>query len=71
VLGLAELWVGERRTVTGAVLLEARLQHVLAPTRLGPGAGLWHQIPVGQEKLRVHRRFLKDIQTADSEAAAA
>jgi hypothetical protein len=39
-------------------------------TRLGPGAGLWHQIPVGQEKLRVHRRFFKDIQTADSEAAA-
>lgn len=30
-LGLAGLWVGERRTVTSAVLLEARLQHVLAP----------------------------------------
>jgi len=28
-LGLAGLWVSERRTVTGAVLLEARLQHVL------------------------------------------
>ena len=30
-LGLAGLWVGERRTVSSAVLLEARLQHVLAP----------------------------------------
>jgi hypothetical protein len=30
-LGLAGLWVGERRTVTSAVLLEARLQDVLAP----------------------------------------
>jgi hypothetical protein len=27
-LGLAGLWVSERRTVTGAVLLEARLEHV-------------------------------------------
>ena len=40
-------------------------------TRLSPGTGLWHQITAGQEKLRVHRRFFKDIQTADSEAAAA
>jgi hypothetical protein len=30
-LGLAGLWAGERRTATSAVLLEARLQHVLAP----------------------------------------
>jgi hypothetical protein len=29
-LGLAGLWVSERRTVTGTALLEARLQHVLA-----------------------------------------
>ena len=29
-LGLAGLWVAERRTVTSTVLLEARLQHVLA-----------------------------------------
>ena len=28
-LGLAGLWVSERRTVAGAVMLEARLQHVL------------------------------------------
>ena len=35
-------------------------------TRLGPATGLWHQIPVGRETLRVHRRFFKDIETADS-----
>src|ERR1700722_2355906 len=38
-------------------------------TRLGPGAGLWHQIPAGQETLRVHRRFFKDLETADNFAA--
>jgi len=40
-------------------------------TRLGPGSGLWHVIPVGQQNLRVHRRFFKDIETADSQATAA
>ena len=40
-------------------------------TRLGPGSGIWHVIPVGSEKLRVHRRFFKDLETADTEAAAA
>jgi hypothetical protein len=35
-------------------------------TRLGPGSGVWHVIPVGHEKLRVHRIFFKDLQTADS-----
>jgi hypothetical protein len=35
-------------------------------TRLGPAAGMWHQIPVGRETLRVHRRFYKDIETADA-----
>jgi hypothetical protein len=40
-------------------------------TRLGPGTGLWHRIPAGSETLRVHRRFFKDIETADSVAAAA
>jgi hypothetical protein len=40
-------------------------------TRLGPpSGGLWHVIPVGNEKLRVHRRFFKDIQAADSGAAS-
>jgi hypothetical protein len=40
-------------------------------TRLGPGTGIWHSIPAGSETLRVHRRFFKDIETADSVAAAA
>jgi len=38
-------------------------------TRLGPAAGLWHQVPAGDETLRVHRRFFKDIEQADSLAA--
>jgi hypothetical protein len=37
-LGLAGLWVSERRTVTGAVLLESRLEHVLS--LLDPGSSL-------------------------------
>jgi hypothetical protein len=40
-------------------------------TKLGPGTGLWHQIPAGNETLRVHRRFFKDLETADSIASAA
>ena len=40
-------------------------------TRLGPGTGMWHRIPAGNETLRVHRRFFKDIDTADSVTAAA
>jgi hypothetical protein len=40
-------------------------------TRLGPGTGMWHQIPAGNETLRVHRRFFKDLEIADSAAAAA
>jgi hypothetical protein len=40
-------------------------------TRLGPGTGMWHRIPAGSETLRVHRRFFKDIDAADSVAAAA
>jgi hypothetical protein len=39
--------------------------------RLGPGSGMWHRIPAGQENLRVHRRFFKDIQAAGTTAAAA
>jgi hypothetical protein len=39
-------------------------------TRLGPGTGLWLQIPAGQETLRVHRRFFKDVEAADSVASA-
>jgi len=40
-------------------------------TRLGPGTGMWHQIPAGDETLRVHRRFFKDLEAADSVAAVA
>jgi hypothetical protein len=40
-------------------------------TRLGPGTGMWHQIPAGTETLRVHRRFFKDMETADTAVAPA
>jgi hypothetical protein len=40
-------------------------------TRLGPASGVWHKIPAGSETLRVHRRFFKDIETADRVGAAA
>jgi hypothetical protein len=40
-------------------------------TRLGPATGLWHRIPAGQENLRVHRRFFKELQAADSAVAVA
>lgn len=40
-------------------------------TRLGPATGVWHRIPAGGETLRVHRRFFKDIETADAQAPAA
>ena len=40
-------------------------------TRLGPGTGMWHRIPAGSETLRVHRRFFKDIEIADSVGASA
>ena len=40
-------------------------------TRLGPGTGVWHQIQAGSEKLRVHRRFYKDLDAADAALAAA
>jgi hypothetical protein len=35
-------------------------------TRLGPTSGVWHAIPANGETLRVHRRFFKDIATADA-----
>jgi len=40
-------------------------------TRLGPASGVWHKIQAGGETLRVHRRFYKDIETADAQAAPA
>ena len=39
-------------------------------TRLGPGAGLRHQVQAGGEKLRVHRRFFQDIEAADTAVAS-
>ena len=39
-------------------------------TRLGPASGVWHTIPANGEKLRVHRRFFKDLQTADAATPA-
>ena len=33
--------------------------------QLGPATGLWHRIPAGQETLRVHRRFYKELKAAD------
>jgi hypothetical protein len=40
-------------------------------TRLGPGSGVWHRFQAGPENLRVHRRFYKDMETADSALASA
>ena len=40
-------------------------------TRLGPPSGLWHVVPVDGKKLRVHRRFFKDIEIADTAQATA
>jgi len=40
-------------------------------SHLGPAKGLWHVIPANGEKLRVHRRFFKDIETADASIPAA
>ena len=35
-------------------------------TVMGPGSGIWHVVPINGEKLRVHRRFFKDIAAADA-----
>jgi hypothetical protein len=40
-------------------------------TRLGPASGLWHRIPAGNEHLRVHRRFFKELRAADGAPANA
>lgn len=37
-------------------------------TRLGPPDGVWHKIEVGQETIRVNRRFYKDVRAADEAA---
>jgi hypothetical protein len=35
-------------------------------TRLGPPSGLWHTVTLGGEEIRIHKRFFKDIETADA-----
>jgi hypothetical protein len=40
-------------------------------TRLGPGSGTWHVLRVDGKKLRVPRRFFKDLEIADTAQAAA
>jgi hypothetical protein len=39
-------------------------------TPLGQGTGVWHVLPLNGEKLRIHRRFYKDMAAADSAVAA-
>jgi hypothetical protein len=39
-------------------------------TKLGPGTGIWHVVPAGAERLRVHRRFFKDLDAADALAVS-
>jgi len=38
-------------------------------TQLGEGSRVWHVIQAGQEKIRVHRRFFKDLRAADAAIA--
>lgn len=40
-------------------------------TQLGPGSGVWHVVNANGEKLRVHRRFFKDLAAADAAVATA
>jgi hypothetical protein len=53
-------------TGTKPASLLARLPRA---TRLGPVGGLWAPITVAGEKLYVHKRFHKDVNTADGVAA--
>jgi hypothetical protein len=39
-------------------------------TKLGPPSGLWHTTDALGEKLWIHKRFFKDIETADSGACS-
>lgn len=56
---------------TGMKKAHGAVMQLPRSTRLGPGTGLWHQIPAGGETLRVHRRFFRDIDAADAALAAA
>lgn len=37
-------------------------------TQIGPHKGIWARITIGDEKLRVHAKFRKDIKAADAAA---
>jgi hypothetical protein len=56
VLGLAGLWVSERRTLTGAVMLEERLKGVLR--RLGEDAASEGRSLAGERRRQHHRSAL-------------
>lgn len=51
---------GKSQVKGGDLLLE-----LPRTTRLGTSNVIWHVLPMGPEKLRVHRRFFKDLQAAD------
>jgi len=40
-------------------------------TVLGPPKGLWHPVTLGNETVRIHKRFFKDIEQADALSGAA
>jgi hypothetical protein len=51
-----------RRTASGV------LRELPRSTVLGPGGGCWHRIAAGNETLRVHARFFRDLHLADCTA---
>jgi hypothetical protein len=55
-----------RGLIAGHRLTTGVVAELPRSTRLGPVTGLWHEIPVGSEMMRVHRRFFADIDTADA-----
>src|SRR5579859_5728582 len=67
-LGLAGLWVREGRTVTSAVLLEARLQHVLAlldeDSVLAQALRIAHHCLLGPEHVTLRRQLAVELTKA-------
>lgn len=57
------------QAVFGTQTASQNLAALPRSTRLGPAEGSWHVIDVNGEKLRVHRRFFRDIERADATAA--
>ena len=57
----------------GGKFTQTRARGVVAElpraTKLGPATGIWYTIDTGHEKVRVHRRFFKDIAAADGAGA--